>query len=110
MRGVAGAAPLPLRESPATQSGTTCISRLCADAVGTEAFSIPTRGGIPYGDPYSLLRQDPLGGILAANRLTNYRIAQLEKKVEQHNSVVERTYRLEGAVREIQHEIRDLKD
>jgi hypothetical protein len=51
-----------------------------------------------------------LGGILAANRLTNYRIAQLEKKVEQHNSVVERTYRLEGAVREIQHEIRDLKD
>ena len=51
-----------------------------------------------------------LGGILAANRLTNYRIAQLEKKVEQHNSVVERTYRLEGAVSELQHEIRDLKD
>jgi hypothetical protein len=50
------------------------------------------------------------GGILAANRLTNYRIAQLEKKVEQHNSVVERTYRLEGAVSELQHEIRDLKD
>ena len=49
------------------------------------------------------------GGILAANRLTNYRIAQLEKKVEQHNSVVERTYRLEGAVSELQHEIRDLK-
>lgn len=51
-----------------------------------------------------------LGGILAASRLTNYRIEQLEKKVEQHNCVVERTYRLEGAVREIQHEIRDLKD
>ena len=50
-----------------------------------------------------------LGGILAANRLTNYRIAQLERKVEQHNSVVERTYRLEGAVCELQHEIRDLK-
>ena len=51
-----------------------------------------------------------LGGILAANKLTNYRIAQLEKKVEQHNSVVERTYKLEGAVTEIQHEIRDLKE
>lgn len=50
-----------------------------------------------------------MGGILAANRLTNYRIAQLERKVEQHNSVVERTYRLEGAVCELQHEIRDLK-
>ena len=51
-----------------------------------------------------------LGGILTANRLTNYRIAQLEKKVEQHNTVVERTFRLEGAVTELQHEIRDLKD
>ena len=29
-----------------------------------------------------------LGGILAANRLTNYRIGQLEKKVDKHNSVV----------------------
>lgn len=51
-----------------------------------------------------------LGGILAANRLTNYRIAQLERRVEQHNAVVERTFRLEGAVTELQHEIRDLKD
>lgn len=31
-----------------------------------------------------------LGGILAASRLTNYRIEQLEKKVDKHNSVVER--------------------
>ena len=31
-----------------------------------------------------------LGGILAANRLTNYRIEQLEKKVDKHNTVVER--------------------
>lgn len=31
-----------------------------------------------------------LGGILTANRLTNYRIEQLEKKVDKHNSVVER--------------------
>lgn len=51
-----------------------------------------------------------LGGILAANKLTNYRIGQLEKKVEKHNSVVERTYQLEGEVKELQHEIRDLKE
>ena len=51
-----------------------------------------------------------LGGILAANKLTNYRIAQLERKVEKHNSVVERTYRLEGAVAELQHEMRDIKE
>ena len=51
-----------------------------------------------------------LGGILAASRLVNYRIEQLEKKVEKHNSVVERTYRLEGEVRELQHEVVDLKE
>ena len=51
-----------------------------------------------------------LGGILTANKLTNYRIAQLEKKVEKHNSVVERTYRLEGAVAELRHEMRDIKE
>ena len=35
------------------------------------------------------------GGILASNRLTNYRIEQLEKKVDKHNSVIERTYKIE---------------
>ena len=36
-----------------------------------------------------------LGGILITNRLTNYRIEQLEKKVDKHNSVIHRTYQLE---------------
>lgn len=31
-----------------------------------------------------------LGGVLTASRLMNYRIEQLEKKVDKHNSVVER--------------------
>lgn len=35
------------------------------------------------------------GGILAANRLTNYRIEQLEKKVDKHNGLVDRMYRCE---------------
>ena len=37
-------------------------------------------------------------GILASNKLTNYRIAQLEKKVDKHNSVIHRTYKLEQEV------------
>ena len=49
------------------------------------------------------------GGILVSNRLTNYRIEQLEKKVAAHNSVVERTYKLEGRMTEAEHDIRDLK-
>ena len=34
-------------------------------------------------------------GILASNKLVVYRIEQLEKKVEKHNSVIERDYILE---------------
>lgn len=36
-----------------------------------------------------------LGGILAANKLTNYRIEQLEKKVAEHNNLVSRLYAVE---------------
>lgn len=35
------------------------------------------------------------GGIMTSNRLTGYRIEQLEKKVDKHNSVIERVFRLE---------------
>lgn len=37
-----------------------------------------------------------IAGILTANKLTNYRIEQLEKKVEKHNSVLEKLYGLES--------------
>ena len=36
-----------------------------------------------------------MGGIMTANRLTGYRIEQLEKKVDKHNNIIERVYRLE---------------
>lgn len=45
------------------------------------------------------------GGILTANKLTNYRIEQLEKKVEKHNQVVERVYILEKDEAVIKEEI-----
>ena len=51
-----------------------------------------------------------IGGILASAKMTNYRIEQLEKKVEKHNNVVERTYKLEGRVNEVEHEVKDLKE
>lgn len=49
-------------------------------------------------------------GVLASQSLTQYRLKQLEKKVEKHNSVIERTFRLEGRMTEVEHEVRDLKD
>jgi tetrahydromethanopterin S-methyltransferase subunit G len=32
------------------------------------------------------------GGILVANKLVNYRLEQLEKKVDKHNSMIDRMY------------------
>lgn len=37
-------------------------------------------------------------GIVTSNRLTAYRMEQLEKKVEQHNNLVERMYALEDRI------------
>ena len=42
-------------------------------------------------------------GIIAANKLVNYRLQQLEQKVQAHNNLVERTYHLEGEL-ELLHE------
>ena len=52
-------------------------------------------------------------GVYFANRkssaLIAYRLEQLEKKVDKHNKVVERTFIMEGQVNELQHDVRDLK-
>ena len=55
-------------------------------------------------------------GVIAAGKLTNYRIAQLEKKVEKHNHLVERMYSLEDRmnlmdekVKVANHRIEDLE-
>lgn len=50
-----------------------------------------------------------LGGILASSKMTTYRIEQLEKKVEKHNNVVERMYKLETQVAVDEEEIEHLK-
>lgn len=48
-------------------------------------------------------------GVLAAQKLTQYRLGQLEEKVSRHNNLIERTYILEGKVTECQHDIKELK-
>ncbi len=55
-------------------------------------------------------------GIITANKLTNYRIEQLEKKVEKHNGVIDRVYKLERSdaveneeLKAINHRISDLE-
>ena len=45
------------------------------------------------------------GGIVANTKLTTYRIEQLEKKVDKHNNVIERVFRLEDNDRLLEEKI-----
>lgn len=47
-----------------------------------------------------------LGGILASNKLTNYRISQLEDKVSKHNNLIERTYHLEEGLAVLEQKVK----
>ena len=48
-------------------------------------------------------------GSFGGTQLIKYRIEQLEKKLEKHNSVVERTYLLEEKIKVANHRIDDLE-
>lgn len=41
--------------------------------------------------------------------VTDTKIDELTRKVEKHNSMIERTYQLEGRMSEVEHDIRDLR-
>ena len=45
-------------------------------------------------------------GIMVSAKLTAYRLSELEKKVEKHNTVIERTYKLEEAQAVMQEQIK----
>ena len=65
------------------------------DGLGyARSSALPVRAGGYVGRHF---RRDP--------DRTTYRLEQLEKKVEKHNSLVERTYRLEGQVSLLRDEV-----
>lgn len=48
--------------------------------------------------------------VWSGSKLTAYRIEQLEKKVEKHNNVIERTQVLEEKMKVSEHRIADLEE
>ena len=50
-----------------------------------------------------------LGGIVASAKLTNYRISELEKKVELHNNFARRVPIIEEKIKVINHRLSDLE-
>ena len=47
-------------------------------------------------------------GVIASAKLTNYRLEQLEKKVNLHNNVIERVYNLERNQAVLEQRVEDL--
>lgn len=46
------------------------------------------------------------GGVLINTKLTNYRLEQLENKVNKHNNIIERTYELETKEKILEEQIK----
>ena len=58
---------------------------------------------------YSASRRGVREASEANAKLIAYKLEELQKKVDKHNNMVERTYKLEGQMAEVQHDIRDIK-
>jgi hypothetical protein len=50
------------------------------------------------------------GGIVTSSKLTNYRLAELEKKVDKHNNFAERIPVLEEQLRLFGHQLDDMEE
>lgn len=46
--------------------------------------------------------------VAVGNKLTIYRIEQLERKVELHNNAVERLFVAEGNIKTLQHDVKNI--
>lgn len=51
-----------------------------------------------------------LFGVLASNKLTNFRLESLEAKVKAHNNLVERMYSVEARAKSNSHRIDELEE
>jgi len=45
-------------------------------------------------------------GVMQANKLSNYRIGQLEEKVNKHNNLIDRMYKIESRVTLLEDEMK----
>lgn len=50
------------------------------------------------------------GGVVISAKLTQYRIEQLERKVDKHNNVIQRTFILEEQIKVANHRLKDLEE
>ena len=67
-------------------------------------FTVPAPNGCPMATRLAAREASETNA-----KLLDYRLKKLEEKQDRHNSMIERMYKVEGAVTELQHEVNDLK-
>ncbi|MEG2989256.1 MAG: hypothetical protein RR807_07610 [Oscillospiraceae bacterium] len=50
------------------------------------------------------------GGILISSKLSNYRIEQLEKRVDKHNGLIERMVLVEASAKSAHHRLDEMRE
>lgn len=50
-----------------------------------------------------------LGGILASSKLTNFRLESLEERVNKHNNMIERLFKVEDRAKSNSHRLDELE-
>jgi conserved hypothetical protein len=78
----------------------TCIRQRGDDMTDTIAVALVSLVGTLIGT---------FGGIITASKLTNYRIEQLERKVDKHNNFAERIPLIQNDIKVANHRIDDLE-
>lgn len=79
----------------------TCIRQRGDDMTDTIAVALVSLVGTLIGT---------FGGIITASKLTNYRIEQLERKVDKHNNFAERIPLIQNDIKVANHRIDDLEE
>lgn len=79
----------------------TCIRQRGDDMTDTIAVALVSLVGTLIGT---------FGGIITASKLTNYRIEQLERKVDKHNNFAEKIPLIQNDIKVANHRIDDLEE
>ena len=107
-------APWSVQAQPPTDPTPTLAQQLQLEVDGLRQYvdeSVPVRG-VDYWTAEDVAQIVTAWTGIPVRKLAEEageRLSQLEEKVNRHNNLIERTYKLEGQMEECRHDIKDLK-
>ena len=111
-----GGSYVNLRQGPSTSA--KIVRQTWTAAISTTTRAISLSGEVPPMPVEIIVAAmslcgtalGSLAGILTSSRLTTYRIAKLEEKVNKHNNLIERMVRVEQSTKSAHHRIDEIRE